>query len=87
MLGFLRGKSGELRVGYQRAARLGKWSARRNDGGNFILDAEAVETDAYWLGKMPIVAHLWVGAHRWVFHAESLSNSGGRIQASLILQK
>jgi hypothetical protein len=85
VLGFLRGKSGELRVGYQLAARLGKWDAR-GEGGRFILDAEAVETDSYWLGKTPIVAHLWVGAHRWVFNVESLSNSGGRIQAKLAPQ-
>ena len=87
MLGFLRGKSGELRVGYQVAARLGKWSARREKGGPFIMDAEAVETNAYWLKKWPVVAHLMVGKRRWTFDAESLSNSGGRIQAQLNQRK
>ena len=87
MLGFLRGKLGELRVGYQVAARLGKWSARREKGGPFIMDAEAVETNAYWLERRPVVAYLYVGAHRWVFDVESLSNSGGRIQAQLNQRK
>jgi hypothetical protein len=42
-----------------------------------------VEADEYWLGKTPIVAHLWVGAHRWRFDVDSFSNSGKRIRASL----
>ena len=84
MLGFLRGKSGELRVGYQVAARLGDWSARRAATREcFSLDAEAVSTDAYWISKTPAVAHLWMGAHRWVFDVESVSNSGDRITAQL----
>ncbi|MHC4194218.1 MAG: hypothetical protein ACYSP9_08615 [Planctomycetota bacterium] len=86
MLNFLRGKSGELRVGYQVAARLAEWSARR-DGDSFILDAAAVDIDSYWLAKTPIVAHLQVGGHRWVFSAELLSNSGGRVSARLKREK
>ncbi len=84
MLGFLRGRSGEFRVGYQLAARLGNWSARRAKDGHFALDAEAVEVNSYWIERGPIVAHLWVGVHRWVFEVESPANSSGRIQARLI---
>jgi hypothetical protein len=72
------GQSGELRVGYQCAAKLGKWSIK-----DYVLGAEVVEADSYWLGKQPIVAHLWVGAHRWLFDVDSFSNSGKRIQAQL----
>ncbi len=82
MLKEISGQSGEFRVGYQCAAKLGKWSIK-----DYQLGAELVEADSYWLGKTPIVAHLWVGAHRWLFNVDSFSNSGGRIRASLSPQK
>jgi hypothetical protein len=50
---------------------------------DYVLGAELVEADSYWLGKQPIVAHLWVGAHRWLFDVDSFTNSGKRIQAQL----
>lgn len=78
MLKQISGQAGELRVGYQCAAKLGKWCMK-----DYVLGAEVLKADEYWLTKKPIVAHLWVGAHRWLFDVESLSNSGGRVQASL----
>jgi hypothetical protein len=50
MLGFLRGRSGELRAGYQCAAKLGKWSARKDrTTGVWTVEAKAESVHPVWI--------------------------------------
>ena len=60
MLKFLRGKSGEIRFGYQTAAKLGRWSMRWN-GASYVLDAEPKEVNDFWIKRKPLSIRLTVG--------------------------
>jgi hypothetical protein len=59
-----RGRDGELRRGYQVAARLGAWTW---DGGGSVT-APSPTIDAYWLGEDgPLSLHLEVGRQTWIW--------------------
>jgi hypothetical protein len=60
MLKFLRGKSGEIRFGYQTAAKLGRWSMRWN-GAGYVLDAEPKEVNEFWIKRKPLSIRLTFG--------------------------
>ena len=60
MLKFLRGKSGEIRFGYQTAAKLGRWSMRWN-GASYVLEAEPEQVNGFWLNRKPLSVRLTVG--------------------------
>ena len=64
MLGFLRGKQGELRVGYQLAARLGRWSAQRTADGDYAISAHTEELNEFWLKRQPLELRLQVGGNK-----------------------
>jgi hypothetical protein len=65
-LGFLRGKSGELRAGYQQAAALGPWKATRDGDGGWTVEAKAVHVHDYWISYQPLTCVLNVGIDgRW----------------------
>jgi hypothetical protein len=60
MLKFLRGKSGEIRSGYQTAAKLGRWSMRWN-GACYVLEAEPDEVNGFWIKRKPLSIRLTFG--------------------------
>jgi hypothetical protein len=79
MLGFIRGKGGELRAGYQCAAKLGAWTARKDSGGNFVVDAQALEVNSHWIKYRPLELKLLIGRGRksWSWPDVQVSEPGG----------
>ncbi len=65
MLAILRGKSGELRAGYQQAAQLGRWTARRDADGGWTVEAKPEHIHNYWIAYDSLEALLQVGTVRW----------------------
>jgi len=64
-LKFLRGKSGELRAGYQQAAVLGRWSATRDSDGGWTVEAQPEHVHDFWITYQPLDCVLQVGTDRW----------------------
>jgi hypothetical protein len=79
MLGFIRGKGGELRAGYQCAAKLGAWTARKDSQGNFQVDAQALEVNSHWIKYQPLELRLFIGQNRkkWIWLDVRVSEPGG----------
>ncbi len=61
----MRGKAGELRRGYQVAAKLASWTW---DGGGRV-EARSPSVDAFWLDEEspPLSLHLEVGRQTWIW--------------------
>ena len=82
MLSFLRGKSGELRAGYQCAATLGRWSARKDrTTGVWTVEAEAGEVHPVWIEyKSGLDAFLCFGnGVRWRWRKAEILNRDNAI--------
>lgn len=81
MLGFLRGNGGELRAGYQCAAKLGAWTATKDSRNNFVVDAETTMLDAYWIKKRPLMLRLYLkgGSIRWKWQGVDVVLNGKRV--------
>ena len=75
MLKFLRGKSGEIRYGYQTAAKLGRWSMKWN-GNAYVLNAKPETVNAFWLNRTPLSLRLKVGRDEWRYSGVELYNKG-----------
>ena len=73
-LGFLRGKSGELRAGYQQAATLGQWSATRDSDGGWTVEAKVEQVHDYWIDYQPLDCVLQVGTSRWRWRGIEMLN-------------
>lgn len=79
MLGFLRGKSGELRAGYQSAARIGPWTATKSSSGNFVVEGEALSVDSYWIKHKPLELRLFLGSMYWRWIDVEVQSANGRL--------
>lgn len=77
MLGFLRGKGGELRAGYQCAAKLGAWAARKGSDGYWHVDAQPLDVNAHWIKYKPLDMTLVVGGRRWSWSGVDVLQPGG----------
>lgn len=64
------GTSGELKVGYQRAAVLGTWTleASKAHPMRFAVEAEVRETDSFWITQKPLTLILIFGRFRWQWY-------------------
>lgn len=60
------GISGELRHGYQVAARFGKWTLTTKDDAG-IVSVSDLEPDAYWFDQQPQSLRLDIGSRVWVW--------------------
>jgi len=81
VLGFLRGNTGELRAGYQCAAKLGPWTARKNSAGYFVVEGEALEVDSYWIAHRPLELRLFMGKSpaRWTWTNVDVQSNGNKL--------
>jgi hypothetical protein len=65
------GVSGELRVGYQLAARLGRWSIDLDDThlgpARGTLRAAIVDAVPFWIDQRPFTARLQLGPGSWLW--------------------
>lgn len=83
------GTSGELRHGYQRAARLGPWVIARIDDHRpgrqaaFVFSAAMVDAHEIWIARRPIDLVLALGQVEWIWHDVELSIAGVNLTISL----
>lgn len=79
----LTGHRGELRVGYQVAARISKPRlVREGKAAPWKLEGDIVETDAFWVGRGPFELHVYVEQDRpWKWKSVSPEIQGGRVSA------
>ena len=84
-LGFLRGKSGELRAGYHSAAKLGRWTAYKGADGSWAVEAPASDINPFWIKRgESLRASLRVGVDRWSWRkVEMLSRENGAVSFRL----
>ena len=75
------GVSGELRVGYQKAARLKSWSLQDK-----IVEAklDPQSVNWFWLNRRPLDLYLDIGRHRWKWKGVDLISE--REHAKIILR-
>lgn len=72
----MHGQAGELRAGYQPAARLGAWELEATAGGGFTIHAAVASRDAYWFERRPLDVRLTVGRGVWRWRAVEVSPNG-----------
>lgn len=81
------GSYGELRVGYQRAARLTNWQIIPADGYprrfGFVFTATVAEEHAYWVTQEPLDLALWLGNAEWLWRGIVPRRDGVRLTVSL----
>jgi hypothetical protein len=76
------GSSGELRVGYQSAARLGAWHLEVTHtlaGLLFVVVAHVDAADWYWMHQHPLTLTLAFGRFRWEWPQASATIDGERM--------
>lgn len=64
------GPAGELRVGYQLAARLGRWSMEAHHAlpaVRFAIRAPIMWRDVFWSTQRPMRVELFFGSFRWTW--------------------
>lgn len=71
----VKGVEGEIRCGYQTAAKLGKWELQQP-----IVEAEPVTVSKFWMSQTPLHLHLKVGKRTWRWHNVELVENGHRIR-------
>jgi hypothetical protein len=62
------GDGGRLRVGYQTAAKIGRWHltrVRSTPEPAYEATAALMDVDAFWVGQQPLALELTVGNRSW----------------------
>src|SRR2546425_843186 len=80
------GPSGELRYGYQVAARTGKWvieTAHSVPG--FTFTSRLVENDEVWISRKPLDLILMLGPFEWIWKDVDASITG--MDVSILLTR
>lgn len=78
------GPCGELRYGYQVAARLGPWViARDEDARYFTFSGATLTTDEVWLAQRPLDLVLALGSIEWVWRDIMPTIVDGRVTLEL----
>lgn len=65
------GASGDIRHGYQTAARLGPWRMESDGPRRFRCSAIVTYRHASWLAASPLDLRLRIGDEFWVWHGVS----------------
>lgn len=86
----LTGDRGKLRVGYQLAAVLGKWSVIRQQPSmgeaEITMTALVTECDPFWSAQHPDVVGVWMGSAWWLWRrieVEGKINVGATVSLRL----
>jgi len=61
----IRGAGGDVRVRYQRAASLGRWTLTGDVQHGYELTATALDVDTYWIAQRPIAVRLTLPNRTW----------------------
>ena len=70
------GEGGEVRVGYQLAARLGRWTWEISPKTVGVITATLIEPDAWWITQPPTELRLTTRDADWVWAAPVPRGSG-----------
>lgn len=77
----LYGVSGELRVGYQQAALLGKWEMQVPTSLENVFEATLRQVDEYWITQRPLILVLHINAKQWRWTLDGeIDRSGGKVR-------
>lgn len=76
------GQSGELRYGYQVAARTGIWTIESGDRG-FMFTAPIVDADDVWMSMRPLDLVLALGQVEWIWRDVAPTISGALAHVTL----
>jgi hypothetical protein len=79
----MRGPSGEIRHGYQVAARLGKWEAMPRNETEMSFTASVVSVDEYWILQEPLEVALRLARTEWVWREVAPVRDGNQIHIVL----
>lgn len=63
----MRGPTGEIRYGYQVAAKLGSWELTPKTDDAMFFTATAVAVDDYWITQEPLVLALRFSRSQWLW--------------------
>ena len=79
------GYRGELRVGYQVAAELGKWKLDLEPTlpRRYAVAADVLATSDYWLSERPLMLRLDVGADVWTWQPVEPVVDGGKLTVAV----
>lgn len=79
------GEAGELRVGYQVAATLGKWSldAEPRLPLTYACEATVASEHGYWMTQGPMDLALFIGQTEWLWRGVTLARVGGQVEIEL----
>lgn len=80
------GPEGELRVGYQRAALLGRWTLDATPivpMTKFAITARVRQTDSFWSTQSPMTLTLSFGLFRWEWERVTPLFENGSVQINV----
>ena len=77
------GQGGEVRYGYQVAARTGPWVIARDERG-FAFTAPLLDADEVWIAQRPLDLVLALGQVEWVWRGVEPHVADGRIELLLM---
>jgi hypothetical protein len=80
--------TGELRCGYQLAARFAEGTLLRSTefvgDSSATLEARILYANSYWFAQRPLDVLLWIGRGRWTWHAVSaIDVTGDRLHVQV----
>lgn len=79
----VKGQTGCIRVGYQQAATLGRYSLTPTGPNEWQVEASVMSADAFWMTQSPRTLELHVGAQRWRWPAAGLVVDGGIVRGTV----
>lgn len=79
----MRGQQGRIKVGYQSAATLGRFSLTPSAPNVWTVEASVTSTDAFWLTQKPHTLELTIGKQRWSWAKADLEIGGGVVRGTV----
>lgn len=70
------GTGGQLRVGYQVAAEVGRWTISASGYQpqiSFTIEARLTDRNEYWINQSPIALSLRMGNRKWTWENVTIS--------------
>ncbi len=72
------GLEGEIKCGYQIAAKLGKWEFVQP-----MLEAKPIDVSDFWLSQKPLHLYLKIGKKTWRWHDVELIENGAIVRVKV----
>ena len=72
----MKGRTGELRCGYQVAAQLGAWEWSPQGVDDGVVDTALTSVDEFWLEQEPLTLALPMGRQQWIWEGVKVVREG-----------